>query len=81
MVDWKEKINIRLLDFEGWPDWVAGPNGWLIRYCPSGPEDEEEGGEGLVILAGVLGSVESRWSAISLCITSKLTQENHSAAL
>ena len=33
VVDWKEKINIRLLDFEGWPDWVAGPNGWLIRYC------------------------------------------------
>ena len=32
MVDWKEKIKIRLLDFEGWPDWVAGPNGWLIRY-------------------------------------------------
>ena len=32
MVDWKEKINIRLLDFEGWPDWVAGPSGWLIRY-------------------------------------------------
>ena len=28
MVDWKEKIN-----FEGWPDWVAGPNGWLRCYA------------------------------------------------
>ena len=33
VVDWKEKINIQLLDFEGWPDWVAGPNGWLRRYA------------------------------------------------
>ena len=26
MVDWKEKINIQLLDFEG-----GGPIGWLAR--------------------------------------------------